>query len=108
MGSRHFFLSEWAAHAYHHLARQIVLDCGISAVGLLLLHRFTTCAPERWLWWGLTLVGAAVFGGYWLSSFLLGLGEPNTLAYSARVAYTASFAVGLGLLWRNLPAQPLT
>jgi len=99
MGSRHFFLSEWAPHAYHHLGRQIILDCGICLLGLLLLRRFAACGPDRWLWWGLVVVGVSVFGGYWLTSLVLGLGEPNTLAYSARAAYTATFALGLALLW---------
>ena len=106
MGSRHFFLSEWPVHAYHHLACQIILDSGISLLGLALLHRFTRGTRERWIFWSLFLVGASVFGGYWLSSLILGLGEPNALAYGARVAYTASFAVGLAMLWRELPSEP--
>ncbi len=48
MGSRHFVLSSWPAHAYHHLARQIVLDCGMSLLGLLLLHHFLMRRRERW------------------------------------------------------------
>ena len=55
MGSRHFILSSWPDHAYHHLARQIVLDCGMSVLGLLLLHHFLTRRRERWAWWGCSL-----------------------------------------------------
>ena len=95
MGGRHFFLSDWPDHAYHHLARQIILDCGLSIIGLVLLRRFLVAAPERWLWWSLVVVGVAIFGGYWVSSLVLGLGEPNVLAYSARAAYTASYLIGL-------------
>jgi hypothetical protein len=105
MGSRHFFLSAWPDHAYHHLARQIVLDCGIAALGLLLLYRFIRVAKERWLWWGLLVVGVSIFGGYWLSSAVLGLGEPNLLAYSTRVAYTSIYAAGLVLLWRGFGSE---
>lgn len=102
MGGRHFFLSDWPDHAYHHLARQIILDCGLSLLGLVLLRRFLVVGAEPWLWWSLVVVGAAIFGGYWLSSLALGLGEPNTLAYSARVAYSTSYVVGLVMLWRKL------
>ena len=102
MGGRHFFLSDWADHAYHHLARQIILDCGLSVLGLVLLYRFLAVAPERWLWWSLVVVGVTIFGGYWLSSLVLGLGEPNALAYGARAAYTVSYGFGLaGLLMRR-------
>ena len=102
MGSRHFVLSSWPAHAYHHLARQIVLDCGMSLLGLLLLHHFLMRRRERWAWWGLLVCGVAIFGGYWLSSVSVGLGEPVLLAYSARIAYTAIYLLGLVLCWRLL------
>ena len=102
MGARHFFLAEWPSHAYHHLARQIILDCGIALLGLVLLYRFLRIAKESWLWWSLLLVGLSIFGSYWLTSAVLGLGEPNLLAYSARVAYTTIYAAGMVLLWRKL------
>ena len=105
MGSRHFYLSSWPAHAYHHLARQIILDCGVSVLGLLLLHHFLRRRRELWAWWGLTVCGAAIFGGYWLASLAVGLGEPPVLAYSARVAYTAIYGVGLFLCWGMISTE---
>ena len=100
-GSRHFFgESSWSDHAYHHLARQIVLDCGVSVRGLLLLHHFLWRRRERWAWWGWVVVGLTISGGYWLSSWMLGLGEPARLPYLARAAYTLTYAVGLLLCWR--------
>ena len=108
MGGRHFFLSDWPDHAYHHLARQILLDCGLSVLGLVLLWRFVHVEPERWLWWSLVGVGGAIFGGYWLSSLVLGLGEPNTLAYMARAAYSASYLIGLAMLWPKFRSGGIT
>ena len=108
MGSRHFFLSEWPGHAYHHLARQITLDCGVAVLGLLLLYRFVRGAKEVWLCWALLLVGASIFGGYWLSSILVGLGEPGLLPYSARATYTAIYVLGVALLWREHTTETLS
>ena len=107
MGSRHFFLTSWPTHAYHHLARQIVLDCGMSVLGLLFLHHLGTRRRERWAWWGLLVCGVAIFGGYWLSSLATGLGEPVLLPYLARVAYTVIYCVGLVLCWRQVSSRTI-
>ena len=50
MGGGHFCLSRWPAHACHHLARQIILDCGLSWLGLVRIRRFLVVGADLWLW----------------------------------------------------------
>lgn len=99
-GTRHLAW-DWPVHAHHHLIAQIAAVVGLSVVSLLILAG-PMRRRERWAWWSLLVAGMAIYGGFWLGTAVVGLGEPGTVPNTAQAVQTAVYAAGLLLGWRRL------
>jgi len=91
---------DWPPHAKSHLIGQIGTIVALATLSVAVL-----AGPFRsgklWAWWCLTLVGLAVFGGYWLAVAMVEPDAPWRGGNTTFAVLTGGYASGLVLSWHS-------